>query len=156
MTDTNQTPDPQAKTPTAPLPPTPEAAPVPGTTAPPYAGHPAHQHGIHVHHPISEGAIVLTVVGFLLFSIFAFGVGWHARSATLGFQAQHGRVMMGQGQGFGQGFGGIPGHPGPGQRGGMKRGGAKLQRGQCFGQRQSQDRGSGLQLPPGHPDIGTP
>lgn len=132
MTDTNQTPEQSAAdTPTAPLPTAPATASVPA------AEPPTHPHGIHVHHPVSEGAIVLMIVGALFFGLLSFGVGWHAHVAVTRFQAQHTRMM---GQGFGQkGYGSFKG-----------RGGAKMRRnGQCFGQNQ----GSGLQLPPGHPDI---
>ena len=123
MTDTNQTPEP---TPTAPLPATPQAepvayaAPAADAAAPmPGATPPAHQHGVHVAHRASEGAIVAMIVGALLFGLLSFGIGWTARGAATRFQSQRAGMM---GQGYGQDFNSIPGHQGLGGRRGMMRG----------------------------------
>ena len=174
MTDTNQTPEPTpAEAQTAPMPTTPQAesaayaAPPAYATAPmPEAAPPVHHHGVHVAHRVSEGAIVVMVVGALLFGLLSFGIGWAARGAAARFESQRAGMM---GQGYGQGQNGLPfGHPnvGGGRRGMMRgqgnggygNGQGYGQGGQGYGQGYGQDGQGWGQGNPGTsaPATGTP
>lgn len=152
MTDTNKMPEPTpAETPTAPLPPTPEAAPVAGTVPPAYAGQPApaepHHHGVHVPHRVSEGAIAVMVIGAVLFAMLSFGLGWTARGAALRFEGQRAGMM---GQSYGHGFGGTQGAPGFRHgRGGTMRGYGQGQGGQGQGWQSAPGGGTGFSAPNG-------
>jgi hypothetical protein len=115
-------------------------APAPGAVPQATAPAPAHVHGVHVKHGVSEGAIAAMVIGTLLFGLIGFAFGWQARSAAQRFGAGGGSMM-------GYVHQGVPGYGQGGQDYGYgqdpSQGYGYGQGGQGYGQGQGQGYGYG-------------